>query len=282
MNFENLLNFSWVSDPSAWIGLVTLIALEIVLGIDNIVFISILSGRLPKEEQEKGRKLGITLAVIPRLVLLLFIGFVLGLEKPVVTIPVVNVGLSWKDIIVAVGGLFLIYKATKEIHGKLEGEEEHGADGDAKKQQAFATVMGEIMLLNVVFSLDSIITAIGMIPREQILVMMIAVIVATIVMAVSINPVSKFVEKHPTVKILALSFLLLIGTTLLAEGFHVKIPKGYVYFAMGFSVVVEMLNLRLKKVSPSVSLREPHMPDDEPATSLPSAAPTTAPPPSAS
>ncbi len=263
MNFAHLLNFDWVSNPSAWIGLVTLIALEIVLGIDNIVFISILSGRLPKAEQKRGRKLGITLAVIPRLVLLLFIGFVLGLEKPVVTVPVANVGLSWKDIIVAVGGLFLIYKATKEIHGKLEGEEEHGEEG-ATKQQAFATVMAEIMVLNVVFSLDSIITAIGMIPREQILVMMIAVIIATVVMAVSINPVSKFVEKHPTVKILALSFLLLIGTTLLAEGFHVKIPKGYVYFAMGFSVVVEMLNLRLRKVSKTVvTLHEQKLPPEE-------------------
>lgn len=260
MNFQNLLNFSWAADPAAWIGLVTLTALEIVLGIDNIVFISILSNRLPPGEQKRGRKLGITLAVIPRLVLLLFIGFVLGLVKPVVTIPFVNVGLSWKDIIIALGGLFLIYKATKEIHGKLEGEEEHGADG--AKQQSFATVMGEIMLLNTVFSIDSIITAIGMIPAEQILVMMIAVIIATIVMAVTINPISKFVEKHPTVKMLALSFLLLIGTTLLAEGFHVKIPKGYVYFAMGFSVVVEMLNLRLSKSAKPVALREKQLPPE--------------------
>ncbi|MBC8137642.1 MAG: TerC family protein [Fibrella sp.] len=258
-----MLNFDWVSNPSAWIGLVTLIALEIVLGIDNIVFISILSGKLPPAEQERGRKLGITLAVIPRLVLLLFIGFVLGLDKPVLSIPFLAKGLSWKDIIIAVGGLFLLWKATKEIHGKLEGEEEAHGDTGRKGAASFGTIMGEIMVLNIVFSLDSIITAIGMIPREQILVMMIAVIIATIVMALTINPVSAFVEKHPTVKMLALSFLLLIGMTLIAEGFHVHIPKGYVYFAMGFSVFVELINLRLRKASQPVSLHEPHMPQSK-------------------
>ena len=262
MNFGNLLNFAWVGDPAAWIGLVTLVALEIVLGIDNIVFISILSNRLPKGERKRGRKLGITLAVIPRLVLLLFIGFVLGLEKPVLTIPFANIGLSWKDIIVAVGGLFLIYKSTQEIHGKLEGEDE-GAELGGKPQKSFAAIMAEIMVLNVVFSLDSIITAIGMIPREQIMVMMIAVLISTAVMAFTINPISKFVEKHPTVKMLALSFLLLIGTTLIAEGFHFHVPKGYVYFAMGFSVAVEMLNLRLGKVTKSVELHEQKLPPEE-------------------
>ncbi len=259
MNLGNLLNFGWVSDPSAWIGLVTLIALEIVLGIDNIVFISILSGKLPPAEQERGRKMGITLAVIPRLVLLLFIGFVLGLDQPVLSLPFLAKGLSWKDIIIAVGGLFLLWKATKEIHGKLEGEEDEPGHAGSKGANSFSKIMGEIMLLNIVFSLDSIITAIGMIPREQILVMMIAVLVATTVMAVTINPISAFVEKHPTVKMLALSFLLLIGMTLIAEGFHVHIPKGYVYFAMGFSVFVELINLRLKKASPPVVLREPHL-----------------------
>lgn len=259
MNFGNLLNFDWVSNPSAWIGLVTLIALEIVLGIDNIVFISILSGKLPQAEREKGRKLGITLAVIPRLVLLLFIGFVLGLDKPVLQIPFLAKGLSWKDMIIAVGGLFLLWKATKEIHEKLEGEE-HGPGTDGRGgAKSFASIMGEIMVLNIVFSLDSIITAIGMVPREQVMVMMIAVLISTVVMAFTINPVSAFVEKHPTVKMLALSFLILIGMTLIAEGFHVHIPKGYVYFAMGFSVFVELLNLRLKKVSPAVVLREPHL-----------------------
>ena len=268
MNLGNLLNFSWVSEPSAWIGLLTLVLLEVVLGIDNIVFISILSGKLPPAEQKRGRELGITLAVIPRLVLLLFIGFVLGLDKPVLNLPFLAKGLSWKDIIIATGGLFLLWKATKEIHHKLEGaEDEHG--NVSTKAASFATIMGEIMVLNIVFSLDSIITAIGMIPREQIAVMMIAVIIATIVMAVSINPVSRFVEKHPTVKILALSFLLLIGTTLIAEGFHAHIPKGYVYFAMGFSVFVETLNLKLSKSSKSVSLHEKKMPVDEPAETVP-------------
>ena len=278
MNLGNLLNFDWVSQPSAWIGLVTLVALEIVLWVDNIVFISILSGRLPAEEQAKGRKLGITLAVIPRLVLLLFIGFVLGLEKPVFHIPFLPdpeekgmpLGLSWKDLIVIAGGLFLLWKATHEIHDKLEGDEHTGEDGaGAGKRQAFLTVIAEIMVLNIVFSLDSIITAIGMIPREQILVMMIAVILATIVMAVTINPVSQFVEKHPTVKILALSFLLLIGMTLVAEGFHVHVPKGYVYFARGFSVFVEMLNLRFRKVSKKapVSLHQPTLPRTDTASS---------------
>ena len=269
MNFGNILNFSWVSDPTAWVGLITLIALEIVLGIDNIVFISILSGKLAPEERAKGRKMGITLAVIPRLILLVFLGFVLGLEKPVFHIPFVPdpdnkaelLGLSWQNIIVIVGGLFLMWKSTHEIHEKLEGDEHESEDQAAsgkKTHATYAAVLGQIMLLNVVFSLDSIITAIGMIPKEQIMVMMLAVIVATAVMAATINPVSRFVEKHPTVKMLALSFLLLIGMTLVGEGFHAHIPKGYVYFAMGFSVFVELLNLRLKKVKKSepVLLRE--------------------------
>jgi predicted tellurium resistance membrane protein TerC len=260
VNLGNLLNFDWVGNPSAWVGLVTLVALEIVLGIDNIVFISILSAKLPPAEQERGRKLGITLAVIPRLVLLLFIGFVLGLDKPVLSLPFLAKGLSWKDIIIATGGVFLLWKATKEIHEKLEGEE-HGPGADGRGgAKSFASVMSEIMVLNIVFSLDSIITAIGMVPRDQVMVMMIAVITSTIVMAFTINPVSAFVEKHPTVKMLALSFLILIGMTLVAEGFHVHIPKGYVYFAMGFSVFVELLNLKLKKTSPPVVLHEPHLP----------------------
>lgn len=269
MNFGNLLNFDWVSNPSAWIGLLTLIALEIVLGIDNIVFISILSGKLPPEDRKRGRKLGITLAVIPRLVLLLFIGFVLGLEKPLFHIPFIpdpehkgeSLGLSGQNLIVLVGGIFLLWKATHEIHDKLEGEEEQ-SEGNVKAGSSFVSVMGQIMLLNIVFSLDSIITAIGMIPKEQVMVMMLAVIIATIVMAATINPVSKFVEKHPTVKMLALSFLMLIGMTLVAEGFHAHIPKGYVYFAMGFSVFVELLNLRLRKVNTVIALREPHMPEE--------------------
>ncbi len=288
MNLRHLLNFDWVSNPSAWVGLVTLVALEIVLGIDNIVFISILSGKLPKEDRKRGRKLGITLAVIPRLFLLLFLGIVLGLVKPLFHIPFVPdpenkaemLGISGQDLIVIVGGLFLLWKATHEIHDKLEGENADDPSVATKPAASFRAVMVQIMVLNIVFSLDSIITAIGMIPKEQILVMMLAVIIATILMAVTINPVSKFVEKHPTVKMMALSFLLLIGMTLIAEGFHAHIPKGYVYFAMGFTVFVELLNLRMRKATHAVELRgEPHMPQDEVGIvgEAASSAPTTEP-----
>jgi predicted tellurium resistance membrane protein TerC len=265
---QNLTDLSWMSQPGAWVGLLTLVALEIVLGIDNIVFISILSGKLPKEQQEKGRKTGMVLAIIPRIILLLMIPIVLSFEKGVLPLPFPDPGkptqklsLSIQDIVVLLGGLFLLYKATKEIHHKLEGasEEVHGAG----KAAAFAAVMGQIMILNVVFSLDSIITAIGMVPKEQVLVMILAVLISTGVMALTVNPVSRFVEKHPTVKMLALSFLLLIGMTLLVEAFHVHIPKGYVYFAMGFSVFVEFLNLRAStgKKNHVVALNEPHLSD---------------------
>jgi predicted tellurium resistance membrane protein TerC len=259
-----------VSQPSAWVGLLTLIALEIVLGIDNIVFISILAGKLPPEKQAQARKLGLVLAVIPRIVLLLMLPLVLRLEQPVFYLPsfiddpqkpgTQQLGISWQDIIVIVGGLFLLAKATHEIHHKLEGAQHHEETNGVKAAGAtLAGILVQISLLNIVFSLDSIITAIGMVPKEQVMVMVLAVLVATVVMAVSVNVVSAFVEKHPTVKILALSFLLLIGMTLLIEGFHFHVPKGYVYFAMGFSVFVEFLNLRAtsaKKTTP-VALREP-------------------------
>ena len=269
MNLQNLTDFSWTSQPSAWIGLLTLVLLEIVLGIDNIVFVSILSSKLPKDQQERGRSTGMLLAVIPRLLLLLALPLVLGLVHPVVTLPFKDpdparngapLGLSVQDLVVLVGGCFLIAKATHEIHHKLEGVEHH-AGGDGKPAGApFGAVMAQIMLLNIVFSLDSIITAIGMIPKEQILVMVIAVLLSTLVMYFSVAPVSKFVDHHPTVKMLALAFLILIGTTLVIEGVHVHLSKGYVYFAMGFSVFVEMLNLRAttRKGAKPVSLREPH------------------------
>jgi Membrane protein TerC, possibly involved in tellurium resistance len=271
LNLANLLDFSWMTQPSAWIGLLTLVALEVVLGIDNIVFISILSGKLPPEQQPKARKVGLTLAVIPRIVLLLALGWVLALERPLFFLPFPDpghpdqrLGLSGQDLIVVIGGLFLLAKATHEIHNKLEGVEhpEEGAEMKAKKAaNAYAGVLIQIMLLNIVFSLDSIITAIGMIPKEQVAVMIIAVLIATGIMAVSVNSVSAFVEKHPTVKMLALSFLLLIGTTLIIEGIHFHIPKGYVYFAMGFSVFVELLNLRSKKAQATapVHLRGPRL-----------------------
>ncbi|MDX1932179.1 MAG: TerC family protein [Capsulimonadales bacterium] len=256
MNLQQLLNFSWVTDATAWVGLLTLVALEIVLGIDNIVFISILSGKLPEAEQPRARKLGLILAVIPRLLLLLFLPIVLSLDQPIIRLPFElpgnhegPLGLSIQDLIIFVGGLFLLAKATREIHHNLEGEEHHVDEAGVvtKKTASFSSVIASVMLLNIVFSLDSIITAIGMVPKEQITVMVLAVLVSTAIMAFAVNSVSKFVERHPTVKMLALSFLLLIGMTLVAEGLHVEIPKGYVYFAMGFSVFVEMLNLRAAK-----------------------------------
>jgi predicted tellurium resistance membrane protein TerC len=285
---NSLLDFSWASSPNAWIGLVTLVALEIVLGIDNIVFISILSAKLPPEQQPRARRLGLILAVLPRILLLLFLPLVLSLEKPLFFLPFPdphphvdpahplppgapkpNLGISGQDLIILIGGIFLLYKATHEIHEKLEGEE-HGPDGNGegdkdagKGKPTMGTILVQIMLLNIVFSLDSIITAIGMVPKDQVMVMVIAVLVSTAVMAFSVNVVSAFVEKHPTVKMLALSFLLLIGFTLVAEAFHVEIPKGYVYFAMGFSVAVEALNLlakrRSEKAKAPVQLRGPHL-----------------------
>jgi predicted tellurium resistance membrane protein TerC len=272
LNFQNLFDFSWAGNANAWIGLVTLIALEIVLGIDNIVFISILSGKLPPEQQPQARKMGLVLAVLPRILLLLFLPLVLSLEKPLFELPFRDpshpehrLGISGQDLIVLVGGIFLIWKATHEIHQKLEGEEGHGpGDSGVKAAVSYGGILVQIMLLNIVFSLDSIITAIGMVPKEQIMVMVIAVLVSTAVMAVSVNQVSAFVEKHPTVKMLALSFLLLIGFTLIVEGLHFHIPKGYVYFAMGFSVFVEILNLRASKAKAKpVTLRGPHLPESE-------------------
>lgn len=276
MSWQNFLDFSWASSPSAWIGLISLIALEIVLGIDNIVFISILSGKLPPEQQASGRRTGLILAVVPRLLLLLLLPFVLSLEHPFVTLPIEdygqegiqNLGFSVQDVIIFVGGLFLLRQATKEIHEKLEGDE-HPQEAEVKAGASYSSIMVQIMLLNIVFSLDSIVTAIGMVPKEQIVVMMIAVLVATAVMAYTVNTVSAFVEKHPTVKMLALSFLLLIGTTLIIEAFHFHVPKGYVYFAMGFSVVVEIFNLRASAarrkaaalISAPVSLHGPKLSD---------------------
>ena len=272
MSWQNFLDFSWASSPAAWIGLVSLIALEIVLGIDNIVFISILAGKLPPGEQARGRRLGLILAVVPRLLLLLVLPFVLSLEHPFVTLPIDDfekegyqpLGISVQDVIIFVGGLFLVWKATHEIHEKLEGDE-HPKETELKAGVSFSGIMVQIMLLNIVFSLDSIVMAIGMVPKEQVVVMMMAVLAATAVMAYTVNAVSAFVEKHPTVKMLALSFLLLIGTTLIIEAFHFHVPKGYVYFAMGFSVLVEILNLRAsasrKKKAAPVTLHGPHLKD---------------------
>lgn len=241
------------SDPQAWVALLTLTLLEVVLGIDNVIFISILAGKLPAEQQEKARKLGLMLALVMRILLLLSIAFIIRLTGPLFT--VIGHEISGRDLILIVGGLFLIAKSTHEIHEKLEGDESRG---EVKTVPSFGGVLLQIALLDIVFSLDSVITAVGM--ANQLWVMITAVIVAVAVMMVAARSISEFVGRHPTVKMLALSFLLLIGTSLIAEGLEFHIPKGYVYFAMGFSVMVEMLNLRMRKSKePPVQLHSPRM-----------------------
>ena len=247
----------WLTQPDAWIGLITLVSLEIVLGIDNIVFISILSGKLPPAQQQRARQVGIGLAVGSRILLLLSISWVIRLTEPLFTIPIVDQEVSGRDLILILGGLFLIGKATHEIHAKLEGPEE----GTIQRTAAnFASVIVQIILLDMVFSLDSVITAVGMV--DEIAVMVIAVVIAAGLMLVAAGPLSRFVERHPTVKMLALSFLLLIGVTLLAEGFHRHIPKGYIYAAMGFSILVEMLNLRMRRHPEPVPIHQPVIRED--------------------
>ena len=235
--------------PENGIALLTLAVLEIVLGIDNIVFISILADKLPENQRAKARQLGLGVALITRILLLLSLSWIIKLEEPLFTLPLFNIGISGRDLILLGGGLFLIAKATHEIHDKLEGK--HGSAG-AKVATSFVGTIIQIGLLDIVFSLDSVITAVGM--ANEILVMIAAVIIAVFIMLFASGPISDFVSHHPTVKILALSFLLLIGTSLIAEGLHQHIEKGYVYFAMGFSVFVEMLNLRMRKVSEPVQL----------------------------
>lgn len=235
----------WISDPQIWIAFLTLVALELVLGVDNVIFISILAGRLPVNQQSKARRTGIAMAVISRILLLFSLSWIISLTKPFFTI--FNFGVSGRDLILLVGGLFLMGKATSEIHQKLEGIEGHSS---SKVKATFWNVILQVMILDVVFSLDSVITAVGMV--DELAVMIAAVIVAAIGMILSADALSNFVEGHPTIKMLALSFLLLIGFTLIVESLHQHIPKGYIYFAMGFSVMVEMLNLRLRK-----TIREP-------------------------
>lgn len=238
------MDFSWISNPESWIALVTLVILELVLGVDNVIFISILAGKLPPQDQQRARTTGIMLAVITRILLLLSLSWIISLEEPFFHIPWFGgeqIGISGRDLILLTGGIFLLWKSTHEIHDKLEGKE--GA-ASAKVAANFMSVIIQIMLLDIVFSLDSVITAVGMVDELQI--MIIAVIIAASVMIFVATPIGEYVEKHPTIKILALSFLLLIGFTLIVEGLHQHIPKGYVYFAMGFSVFVEMINLRVR------------------------------------
>jgi len=229
----------WLSEPDIWIGFVTLLALEIVLGIDNVVFISILAGKLPAAQQARARQVGLGLALVMRILLLLTLSWVIGLTSPLFSL--IGHEISGRDLILIVGGLFLLGKSTFEIHDRLEGEEGHASDSVAA---SFSAVIIQIVLLDAVFSLDSVITAVGMV--DELAVMVAAVIVAVGIMLISAEAVSTFVNGHPTVKMLALSFLLLIGLTLLLDGFDQHIPKGYVYFAMGFSLLVELLNLRVR------------------------------------
>jgi predicted tellurium resistance membrane protein TerC len=244
------VDFSWIARPESWVALVTLVVLELVLGVDNIIFISILAGKLPKNDQARARTTGISLAVFSRILLLLSLSWIIRLEKPL--FRMFGFGFSGHNLILIAGGLFLLYKSTSEIHDKLEGQEGHAS---AKVAANFVSVIIQIMLLDIVFSLDSVITAVGM--SNEIMIMIIAVIIAAGVMIFTSGPIGEFVESHPTVKMLALSFLLMIGLTLIADGFGQEIPKGYVYFAMGFSIFVEMINLRVRdgRVKP-VNLRD--------------------------
>jgi len=242
--------FEWVASPEAWVALVTLTALEIVLGIDNIIFISILVGRLPEAQRNFARRMGLSLAMLTRLGLLFSISWVMGLTKP--WFELFGMSISGRDLVLIGGGLFLLFKATHEIHNSLEG-----AEGDDKKivVTGLGSVLIQIAILDIVFSLDSVITAVGLV--EHVALMAIAIILAVLVMLFAAKPIGDFVEEHPTIKILALSFLILVGVTLIVEGFDIHVPKGYIYFAMAFSVTVEFINLRMrKKVAEPVKLHK--------------------------
>jgi len=244
----------WITDPQVWIALATLTGLEIVLGIDNVIFISILVGKLHEHKQPGARRLGLALAMIMRILLLFSLTWIMRLTRPLFAL--LGNEISGRDIILIAGGLFLLAKSTLEIHDKLEGKEGRVSE---RVPSSYAGVLIQIMLLDVVFSLDSVITAIGM--ANQLFVMIIAVVIAVIFMMLASSSISRFVERHPTIKVLALSFLLLIGIALIADGLNLHIPKGYIYFAMAFSVFVEMINLRIRRVSSiPVKLRKPYSP----------------------
>ena len=248
----------WITDPQAWVGLATLTVLEIVLGIDNVIFISILAGRLPREQQGRARYIGLLLAMVMRIALLFSLSWIIRLTAPLFT--VLGEAISGRDLVLLIGGLFLLAKSTHEIHERLEGE-----DGETSSRVApsLASVLIQIMLLDIVFSLDSVITAVGMV--DELGVMVTAVVVAVAFMMLFAGSISEFVDRHPTVKMLALSFLILIGVSLIAESFDEHIPKGYIYFAMAFSVGVEMLNLRARKgTGDVVKLRQAYSPDPAP------------------
>ena len=238
----------WITDPHAWMALATLTALEIVLGVDNIVFISILCGRLPRHQQARARTLGLAFAMLTRLALLFSLTWMMSLTEPLFTL---GKEVSGRDLILIGGGLFLLWKSVHEIHNSLEGDED---DPSAVKAASFAGVIAQIAIIDIVFSLDSVITAVGLV--DEIEIMAIAIILAVGVMMFAAGPISRFVDEHPTIKMLALTFLTLIGIALIGEGWDLHIPKGYIYFAMAFSIAVEMLNLRMRSRMKSVQLRK--------------------------
>jgi predicted tellurium resistance membrane protein TerC len=249
----------WLADPNAWIALATLTALEIVLGIDNIIFISILVGRLPEAQRNRARTVGLALAMGTRILLLLSLTWMMSLTRPLFDLPALSGvdfegrDISGRDLVLILGGLFLLWKSVHEIHTSLEGEEDGHEGAPARTRATFTSVITQIAIIDIVFSLDSVITAVGL--ADQIEVMVIAIVIAVGVMMFAAKPIGEFVDRHPTIKMLALSFLILVGFALVAEGFEFHIPKGYIYFAMAFSVAVESLNLRARAKRAPVKLR---------------------------
>jgi predicted tellurium resistance membrane protein TerC len=242
----------WLLDPNAWLALATLTALEIVLGVDNIIFISILCGRLPERQRAKARTIGLAFAMLTRIGLLLSLAWMMTLTVPLFEVPLLGKPIAGRDLILIGGGLFLLWKSVHEIHNSLEGEEH--ADGTLTGAVTFGSVIAQIAVIDIVFSLDSVITAVGMV--DQVSIMVIAIVVAVGVMMFAAGPIGEFVDRHPTVKMLALSFLILVGVALIGEGWGLHIPKGYIYFAMAFSVAVEMLNIRMRARRNTVRLRK--------------------------
>ena len=247
-----------LADPAVWLSFVTLTVLEIVLGIDNIIFLSILASRLPKEQQPRARVLGLGFAMLTRIALLFSITWLIGLTQPLFTIALVEQEISGRDLILFGGGLFLLAKSVSEIHTSLEGSEQ---ERKVSAQASFMLVIVQIGVLDIVFSLDSVFTAVGL--AQHVEIMVAAIIIAVGVMMFMAGPINEFIDRHPTIKILALSFLILVGVALIADAFDVHIPKGYLYFAMAFSVCVEMINIRMRRRAPPVELRGPHMPQRE-------------------
>ncbi len=247
----------WLADPQAWLALATLAALEIVLGVDNIIFISILCGRLPENQRAKARNVGLIFAMLTRIGLLFTLSWLMTLTAPLFNMPVINKEVSGRDLILIGGGLFLLWKSVHEIHNSLEIEHEAGASTVAAATATFGAVIAQIAVIDIVFSLDSVITAVGMV--DELSIMVIAIVLSVGVMLFAAGPIGKFVDTHPTIKMLALSFLTLVGVALIAEGWGMHIPKGYIYFAMAFSVAVEMLNLRMRAKRKPVELHK-HLP----------------------